>query len=157
MVSTATPAARANSSIRYSTSDHSNGRGEGSAAGRAGRTVAQADSEGGQAGAALNDEGDGVAGLVELDHPAQGLAVVEIDAVDLLDHVAGPVGRAAGHHAADHDPVALDRGAAVAGEIGGQVLVADAHVRMARPAARHQVLGDALGDPAGDRVADAVG
>src|SRR3989440_12834203 len=132
MVSTATPALRANSSIRYSMSDHSNYPGRArSAGGGAGGPVSQRHAERGLAGATNHQEGHRVARLVELQHSAPGLAVVEVGAVDPLDHVAGLdarlLGGAPGDDAAHHDAVALDRGAGVVGQVGGDVLVAHAH------------------------------
>src|SRR5438270_6847458 len=160
MVSTATLAARANSSIRYSTSDHSNDPPPRSAGGGGGRPVAQRHVECGLAGAPYESEGHRVAGPVQLEHAAQRFTVVEVGAVDLLDHVVGleprPLGGAAGDHAADHDAEAADRRAAVRGQVAGQVLITDADVGMTRGAPGDQVLGDAPGDQAGYGVADAV-
>src|ERR1700716_3860959 len=102
MVSTATPAARANSSIRYSMSDHSNCPPRRSAARRVAGAVAQGHAQCGLAGAALDHEGNGVTGLVQLQHAAHGLAVVEVGAVDSLDDIVAPQASAVGRAAADH-------------------------------------------------------
>src|SRR2546423_15668032 len=94
MVSTAAPALRANSSIRYSMSDHSNYPGRArSAGGGAGGPVSQRHAERGLAGATNHQEGHRVARLLELQPPAQGLAVVELGAVHPPAHLARPDAR----------------------------------------------------------------
>src|SRR6266481_7537088 len=107
MVSTATPPVWANCSIRYSTSKHCNGWRERSrsqptllAAGAAvGRAVAQRGVQLGVGVVPQRRQRDLVPRVVQLEHAAQGLAVVERGAVDLLDDVAVPDARLLGWRA----------------------------------------------------------